>query len=166
MAEFAGPALISQRGFYLQAGEANFKEKATWADFIKVAVSGDLVGKIVEGPTGLGTSVSSEDVPVLGQDEADTFSNLPTKEQLTVTVQARHGNEKFKAVRDAAIGTVYTAAYAEHAADLAATGSFTGALFRAKLAGFSYDGSVGNTYARATITMDRQDKIQWLSAGD
>ena len=119
----------------------------------------NLVAKVVEGPTGVSsTSVSPEDVPVLGQESADQFSSLPSREQVVFAVQGIHTDANVVAFRSMASNTACAVAYSEQ---VSAT-EWTVNVFTGSFAGRTYDGSVGVTYTRMTLTFNRSSEDKWI----
>ena len=171
MAAPDGPVAISQRGLYfstdadiIAAVKAEIAKDApafaslVGSDATDLVKPGTLVGKVVEGPTGLGSDISTTDIPVLGQEEADQFTNQPTRQQVSFGTQAIHTNETYIALRDLPLNTECAIAYSERESDT----KWIVAVFIAKFAGGTYDGSVGTIYARQTFNFARQGSLKFV----
>lgn len=173
MADINGPARINQRALYFSETEAVVtaikaevaKEQGsqTWASIVGSEASdlvqaSNLVGKVVEGPTGLGTSVSTTPEPVLGQTEADSFPDQPTRLDLTFGVQARHSNALFKSLRDKVLNSEAVIAYSERESDTA----WTVAIMVVNSIGSEYVGDVGTIASRMRFTFSRSTEIRYV----
>ena len=172
MAGVTGPVEIGQRSLHFSSTVAVADLVASpptapaWADVVgsgKIIVSSSSfpfeVGKVVEGPTGLGNTSSPTDVPVLGQSEADQFFPQATKSPFGFTVQARHTNDIFVAWRASSLpGAQGVFVYSERESDTA----WTIATFLGRLTSFDYQGAVSNIHSQAALTVARVGQIYWI----